>query len=129
MNTQLSEQCKSRLYRLKFETPEDGIAYILADSREAAWRMGKTVMAELHSIGVQHLALKDVRSFIELVRVGVSEDHDMRTFEIAVKDGQVLQWADAPYFLTDDASLLGKWAELRADLAANIVRAMMRRAR
>ncbi|SAK82048.1 hypothetical protein AWB80_05296 [Caballeronia pedi] len=129
MDTQLSEQCRSRLYRLKFETPENGVAFILADSREAAWRMGKTVMGVLHGIGVQYVALKDVRSFVELVRLGVSDDHDMRIFEIAVKSGEVLQWADTPYFLTDDASLLGKWAELRADLAANIVRSVMRRAR
>lgn len=129
MNTQLSEQCKSRLYRLKFEAPHDCVAFVLADSREAAWRIGKTVMAVLHHVGVQTVSLHDIRSLPELVRTGVSDDEDMRIFELVVAGGKVEQWAQAPYFLTDDATLLGKWAELRADLAADVAHTAMRRAR
>jgi hypothetical protein len=129
MNTQFSEQCKSRLYRLKFETPVESVAFVLADSREAAWRIGKTVMAVLLGVGVQHVSLHDIRSFRELVRVGVSDDEDMRVFELAIAGGKVAQWTHAPYFLTDDATLLGKWAELRADLAADVARTALRRAK
>ena len=129
MNTQLSEQCKSRLYRLKFETPPDSVAFVLADSREAAWRIGKTVMAVLHGVGIQTVSLHEILSLQELVRVGVSEDEDMRIFELAVANGKVEQWTHAPYFLTDDTTLLGKWAELRADLAADVARTAMRRAK
>jgi hypothetical protein len=129
MNTQLSEQCKSRLFRVTFETPLEGVAFVMADSREAAWRMGKTVMAVLHGVGIQEVALRDIRSFREMVRLGVSDDEDLRIFELASSDGQVEQWAHAPYFFTDDASLLGKWVEFCADLAANVVRTVIRRAR
>ncbi|SPB15272.1 hypothetical protein NOV72_02498 [Caballeronia novacaledonica] len=129
MDTQLSEQCKSRLYRLKFEAPLESVAFVLADSREAAWRIGKTVMAVLLGVGVQTIALQGILSFRELVRTGVSDDADMRIFEIVVAGRKVRQWAHAPYFLTDDATLLGKWAELRADLAADIAREALRRAR
>ena len=114
---------------MKFETPVQGVAYVMADSREAAWRMGKTVMAVVHSVGIQEVSLHDIRSFRELVRMGVSDDEDLRIFELATADRQVEQWAHTPYFFTDDASLLGKWAELCADLAANVMQTAIRRAR
>ncbi|WP_321797261.1 hypothetical protein [Caballeronia sp. J97] len=114
---------------MKFETPPESVAFVLADSREAAWRIGKTVMAVLHGVGIQTIALHDIRSFRELVRAGVSDDEDMRVFELAIAGGKVAQWAQTPYFLTDDGTLLGKWAELRADLAADLARTALRRAR
>lgn len=114
---------------MKFEAPVESVAYVMADSREAAWRMGKTVMAVLHGVGIQEITLRDIRSFREMVRMGVSDDEDLRIFEHTASDGQVEQWAHAPYFFTDDASLLGKWAEFCADLAANVVRSAIRRAR
>jgi hypothetical protein len=129
MNTQLSEQCRARLYRLKLETPLESVAFVLADSREAAWRIGKTVMAVVHGVGIQNVSLHDIRSFRELVSAGVSDDQDMRIFELAVAGGKVAHWTHAPYFFTDDATLLGKWAELRADLAADIARTALRRAK
>ncbi|SAK43484.1 hypothetical protein AWB83_00459 [Caballeronia ptereochthonis] len=114
---------------MKFETPVEGVAFVMADNREAAWRIGKTVMAVLHGVGIQNVSVHDIRSFRELVRMGVSDDEDLRIFELAVADGQVEQWTHTPYFFTDDASLLGKWAELCADLAANVVRMAIRRAK
>ncbi|WP_250516234.1 hypothetical protein [Caballeronia sp. INDeC2] len=114
---------------MKFEAPLEGVAFILADSREAAWRVGKTVMAVLHGVGIQTVSLHEILSLQELVSAGVSDDEDMRIFELAVAGGKVEQWVRTPYFLTDDATLLGKWAELRADLAADVARNVMRRAR
>ena len=114
---------------MKFETPVESVAYVMADSREAAWRMGKTVMAVVHGVGIQDVSLHEIRSFSELVRAGVSDDEDLRIFELAAADGQVERWAHTPYFFTDDGSLLGKWAELCADLAANVVQTAIRRAR
>ncbi|WP_257792712.1 hypothetical protein [Burkholderia sp. PAMC 26561] len=38
-------------------------------------------------------------------------------------------WAEHPLFLTDDSSLLGKWAELYADLASATAVEAIRRAR
>jgi hypothetical protein len=129
MTTQLSEQCKSRLFRMNFERPVKSVAFVIADSREAAWRIGKTVMAVVHGVGIQDVELHTIRSFRELVRAGISEDQDLRIFEAATAGGQVEHWTHTPYFFTDDPSLLGKWAELRADLAADVAQTALRRAR
>jgi hypothetical protein len=129
MNTQLSDECKLRLYRVTLHAPVEGMAFVMADSREAAWRIGKTVLAVLHAVAIYDVELKDIHSFRELIQSGVSEDEDMRVFEVAHADRTVTQWASAPYFLTNDSSLLGKWAELRADLAASVARTAIRRAK
>lgn len=114
---------------MKFDAPVDSIAFLMADSREAAVRIGRTLVAVLHGVGLQDVSARDVLSFGELVRAGANDDRDLRVFEIAAANDQEDQWTFAPYFLTDDSSLLGKWAELRADVAANIVRSAVRRAR
>jgi sulfate adenylyltransferase subunit 1 (EFTu-like GTPase family) len=129
MNTQLSDECKLRLFRVTLHLPVKGMAFVMADSREAAWRIGKTVLAVLHALAVYDVELKDIHSFRELVQTGVSDDEDMRVFEVAHAHGTVTEWASTPYFLTNDATLLGKWAELRADLAANVARTAIRRAK
>ncbi len=129
MTTQLSDVCKSRLFRVTLTAPVEGIAFVMADSREAAWRMGKTVIAVVQGVGVQNVAIAGVHSFGELVSMGTCDDLDMRVFEVASPNGKNTDFAEAPYFLTNDASLLGKWAELRADLAANVARALIRRAK
>ncbi|KIG03256.1 hypothetical protein [Caballeronia concitans] len=129
MTTQLSDECKSRLFRVTLATPVEGIAFVMADSREAASRIGKTVIAVLNSVAIYDVTLKDVHSFSELVSMGACDDEDMRVFEIAHADAKAPAWADAPYFLTNDSSLLGKWAELRADIAASEAHAIIRRAK
>jgi hypothetical protein len=118
MITQLSEECRSKLFRLTLCAPVAGIAFVMADSREAAWRIGKTVVSVLRSVPIYEVEIRQMHAFAELVQMGVSEDADLRVFEIAHDDDHVTEWAAAPYFLTNDPSLLGKWAELRADLAA-----------
>jgi len=129
MTTQLSDECKSRLFRLTLATPVEGVAFVMADSREAASRIGRTVIAVLNSVAIYDVTLKEVQSFSELVRGGESDDEDMRVFEVANADAKAPAWTDTPYFLTNDPSLLGKWAELRADIAANVAHAVIRRAK
>ncbi|WP_244829824.1 MULTISPECIES: hypothetical protein [unclassified Caballeronia] len=129
MNTQLSNECRTRLFRITLETPAEGVAFVMADSREAAWRIGKTVMAVLRGIGIYDVALKHVHSFAELVAMGKGDDEDLRIFEVAYDDENGPVWAGSPYFLTNDSSLLGKWAELCADLAADVARMAIRRAK
>ncbi|MDR5734689.1 hypothetical protein QCE47_20475 [Caballeronia sp. LZ025] len=129
MTTQLSDECKSRLFRLTLATPVEGVAFVMADSREAASRIGRTVIAVLNSVAIYDVTLKEVQSFSELVRGGQSDDEDMRVFEVANADAKAPAWTDTPYFLTNDPSLLGKWAELRADIAANVAHAVIRRAK
>lgn len=129
MTTQLSDECKSRLFRLTLATPVEGVAFVMADSREAASRIGRTVIAVLNSVAIYDVTLKEVQSFSELVRGGESDDEDMRVFEVANADAKAPAWTDTPYFLTNDPSLLGKWAELQADIAANVAHAVIRRAK
>jgi hypothetical protein len=66
-------------------------------------------------------------SYRDLVDNGVSEDEDLRVFEIGSHGNMVTVWTDKPLFLTIDPTLVGKWAELQAELAAQAVRAAMRR--
>ncbi|GGD78214.1 hypothetical protein [Caballeronia grimmiae] len=103
----------------------------MADSREAASRISRTVIAVLNSVAIYDVTLKEVQSFSELVRGGESDDEDMRVFEVANADADAKApvWTDTPYFLTNDPSLLGKWAELQADIAANVAHAVIRRAK
>jgi hypothetical protein len=129
MITQLSEACRSRLFRLTLRAPIESIAFVMADSREAASRIGKTIFAVLRSVPVYEVEFDEILSFGELMRTGVSDDEDLRVFELAQDDMQVVHWTVAPYFLTDDASLLGKWAELRADLATLVAASVIRRAK
>ncbi|WP_244817756.1 hypothetical protein [Caballeronia sp. Lep1P3] len=129
MTIRLSDACRSRLFRVTLTAPVQGVAFLMADSREAAWRMSKTAIAVLNSIVIYDVALTDVHSFSELVTQGADDDEDMRVFETGRGSAGDIQWADAPYFLTNDSSLLGKWAELRAELAANMARSVIKRAK
>jgi hypothetical protein len=48
---------------------------------------------------------------------------------MAWKGADVSAWAEHPLFLTDDPSLIGKWAELYADLARELAVSAIDRAR
>jgi hypothetical protein len=126
---QLSDECKKRLFRLALHAPAGGVAFVLADSREAAWRMSKTILGVLQSIPLYDVELDSVHAYEYLVAQGVSEDEDLRVFELAHAEAKVIAWVQTPYFLTNDASLLGKWAELCADLAAIVARSAIDRAK
>ncbi len=63
-----------------------------------------------------------------MVEAGVSDDLDLRIFEIGWNGFTVRVWAEHPLFLTDDASLLGRWAEFYGDIAGSAAAEMIRRA-
>jgi hypothetical protein len=73
--------------------------------------------------------LYHLASLRELIASGVSEDEDLRIFEIAWKGPSVSAWGEHPLFPTDDPTLLGKWAELYADLARELAKSVINRAR
>jgi hypothetical protein len=75
------------------------------------------VLVVLYDIDPQEVHLYNLASFTDLINSGVSDDEDMRVFEIGWKGPNVSAWAEPPMFLTDDTLLLGKWAELFADIA------------
>ncbi|MFM0171349.1 hypothetical protein [Paraburkholderia sediminicola] len=130
MGTQLSHRCKTSLYRAVFNNAhDDSIVFLLAGSRDDARKRATGALAAIHGIAAPAVALSNLASFCELVDVGVSEDEELRIFEMAWKGADVSAWAEHPLFLTDDPSLIGKWAELYADLARELAVSAIDRAR
>ena len=131
MSTQLSNRCRTSLYRVIFGKPnnnEERIVFLMAGSREAASKRATSVLAALFDIEPE-VYLYNLASFVDLIDSGVSDDEDLRIFELGWKGPMVSVWAEHPLFLTDDSSLLGKWAELYADLASATAVEAIRRAR
>jgi hypothetical protein len=93
----------------KPNSSDDRIVFVMAGSREAASKRATSVLATLFDIDPPEVYLHNLASFVDLVDLGVSDDEDLRVFEIGWKGSKVSVWAEHPLFLTDDASLLGKW--------------------
>jgi hypothetical protein len=132
MSTQLSNRCRTSLHRVIFGKPnsnEERIVFLMAGSREAASKRATSVLAALFDIDPPEVYLYNLASFVDLVDSGVSDDEDLRIFELGWKGLTVSVWAEHPLFLIDDSSLLGKWAELYADLASATAVEAIRRAR
>ncbi|HZZ14031.1 MAG TPA: hypothetical protein VFE79_25350 [Paraburkholderia sp.] len=134
MGTQLDDRCKTSLYRAVFsiahEVAYEGRAvFLFAANRDDARQRAVSALAVIHTIPAQNVQLSDLASFRELVDAGVSEDEDLRIFEMAWKGADVSAWAEHPLFLTDNAGLLGKWAEWYADLAREQAVSAIERAR
>ena len=132
MSTQLSNQCRTSLYRIVFGKPDnsdESIVFLMAGSRDEAHRRATKVLAMLFGIEESDVYVYNLVSFVDLVDSGVSDDEDLRIFEIAWKGADVSVWAEHPLFLTDDASLLGKWPELYADLAQHAAMETINKAR
>jgi hypothetical protein len=132
MSTQLSNRCRTSLYRIVFGKPNshvESIVFLMAGSRDAAHRRATKALAILFDIEEVDVYVYNLASFVDLVNSGVSDDEDVRIFEIGWKGSEVSVWAEHPLFLTDDASLLGKWAELYADVAQRAATEIIRKAR
>jgi hypothetical protein len=130
MGTQLSYRCKTSLYRAVFgNTDDESTVFLLATSRDDARQRAGVALAAIRGVAAHEVLLGNLASFRELIDIGVSEDEDMRIFEMAWKGADVSAWAEHPLFLTDDPSLLGKWAELYADLARELAISAIDRAR
>lgn len=130
MGTQLSHRCKTSLYRAVFDNHYyDSIVYLMAANRDEARERAAGALAAIHDIAAQDVRLNDLACFQEMIDAGISEDRDLRVFELAWKGSHVSAWAGHPLFLTDDCTLLGKWAELYADLARELALSAIDRAR
>jgi hypothetical protein len=130
MGTQLSLRCKTSLYRVIFgHDGEESVVFLMAASPEAAQKEAIDALAAIHCIAPDDVHLYSLASFRELIDRGTSEDEDLRVFEVAWQGPNVSAWAEHPLFLTDDSSLLGKWAELYADLARELATSVIERAR
>jgi hypothetical protein len=130
MGTQLSQRCKTSLFRAVFNAPHgESIVFLIADSRDDARTRATGALAAIYGLAAQNVALSNLAAFRELVDIGISEDEDMRIFEMAWKGTDVSTWVQHPLFLTDEPSLLGKWAELYADLARELATSAIEKAR
>ena len=130
MGTQLGHRCKTSLYRAVFgNTHDESTVFVIAGSRDDARKRATGALAAICGIAAHDVSLRNLSSFHELISIGVSEDEELRIFEIAWKGTTVSAWAEHPLFLTDDPGLLGKWAELYADLARELATSVIDRAR
>ena len=126
--TMLSHDCRVSLYRIIWESGEDSVqAFALESTRDSARRFFEAAIALIAGRPADDLDLCNLYSYRDLVDNGVSEDEDLRVFEVGSRGDVVTAWANKPLFLTTDPTLVGKWAELQAELAAQAARDAMRR--
>jgi len=85
MNMQLSDRCRTSLYRVIFGKPyssDERVVFLMAGSRDAASKRATAVLAALYDIDPLEVHLYNQASFADLINSGVSDDEDMRVFEI-----------------------------------------------
>ena len=112
----LSQYCRKTIYRAAWNLPEGSVGiYLHAEDRGSALKVLSRI---LDSISVDKLRFLDVGSIYscrELIEMGVSDDCDMRIFELSHEGQRVTQWIERPLFLSVDQSLIGKWMALSVD--------------
>jgi hypothetical protein len=119
MSVRLSDWCKESSYRVIFgksNSVDEAVAYLTAESARDAWKRAQVRIAAVFDLRQDDIYIFSLASFGDLIELGVSDDEDLRVFEMCWKDSTVSVWAKHPLFFTDDKSLLGKWLELRAHL-------------
>jgi hypothetical protein len=127
---ELSEACKTRLFRMAWDRGDGELVhvYVLADSRETARAICFRAVAAIAQQPNEELTLFNLNSWRDLSELGLSEDEDMRVFEVAWNRHGVTDWVKRPLFLIPDPAVASKWAELQADLAAERAAEWMARA-
>ena len=126
--TMLSHDCRISLYRIIWESGQGSVqAFGLESTRDAARRFFEAAIALIAGRPAVDLELRNLYSYRDLVDNGISEDEELRVFEIGSRGDIVTAWAAKPLFLTTDPTLVGKWAELQAELAALAAQEAIRR--
>src|ERR1700730_1029891 len=126
--TMLSHDCRVSLYRIIWESGEASVqAFALESTRDSARRFFAAAIALIAGRPADDLELCNLYSFRDLVDNGVCDDKELRVFEIGSRGELVTAWVNKPLFLTTDPTLVGKWAELQAELAAQAARDAIRR--
>ncbi|MFM0652003.1 hypothetical protein [Paraburkholderia sediminicola] len=116
----LSQSCRATLYRALCERPGTASAvFFHASTREEAWKNLHVAMARLLNRQAGDTVLCRMDSYEELVDAGISQDHDLRLFEIAWQGVTVTAWVTRPVFLSRDPLLQTKSRELAAQLTLN----------
>jgi hypothetical protein len=126
--TMLSHDCRVSLYRIIWESSEASVqAFALESTRDSARRFFEAAIALIAGRPADDLELCNLYSYRDLVDNGVSEDEDLRVFEVGSRGDVVTAWVNKPLFLTTDPTLVGKWAELQAEIAAQAADETIRR--
>jgi hypothetical protein len=124
----LSRDCRAGLSRIIWESGEGNVqAFALESTRDSARRFFEAVIALIAGRPADDLELCNLYSYRDLVDNGVSENEDLRVFEVGSRGDVVTAWANRPLFLTTDPTLVGKWAELQAEIAAQAADETIRR--
>jgi hypothetical protein len=92
MNTQLSNRCRTSLHRVIFGKPDSSderVVFLMAGSRDAASKRATAVLAALFDIDPPEVYLYNLASFADPIDSGVSDDEDIRVFEIGWKGPNV----------------------------------------
>jgi hypothetical protein len=127
--TTLSDDCRTSLYRIVWESGDGSVhAFALESTREAARRFFNSAIALIAGRPANELEIYHLDSYQDLVNNGISDDEDLRVFETAWRGVTVAGWVERPLFLTTDPTLVGKWAELQAEFAAQAAREAIGRA-
>jgi len=126
--TMLSHDWRVSLYRIIWESGEASVqAFALESTRDSARRFFEAAIALIAGRPADDLELCNLYSYRDLVDNGVSEDEDLRVFEVGSRGDVVTAWVNKPLFLTTDPTLVGKWAELQAEIAAQAADETIRR--
>ncbi|AXK62826.1 MULTISPECIES: hypothetical protein [Burkholderia] len=127
MTIKLSQYCRKTIYRTIWLFPEDYIGvYLHAENRGSACRKLAILSDCILNHSTESLDIASVYSYEELVAAGVSEDPDLRIFEMSRRSSRVIRWVERPLFLSVDQSLLGKWVSLNVGRAMSAAMGLKR---
>ncbi|MGZ2747966.1 hypothetical protein [Burkholderia stagnalis] len=98
--------------------PEENVGvYVHATDRDSARRVVLLVSGSIFHEKAGFFDVEKIRSYDELIAAGVSDDLDLRIFEVSHEDRKVTQWIERPLFVSIDQSLIGKWVSLSIERA------------
>ncbi|WP_155740284.1 hypothetical protein [Burkholderia territorii] len=118
MTMKLSEYCKETIFRTVWMFPEQCVGiYLHAESRGVACRKLAVLSNFMLDCKSEIMDVASIDSYDELVANGISEDPELRIFELSRRGNRINKWIECPLFLSIDQSLLRKWMSLNVSRA------------
>ncbi|MBN3815666.1 hypothetical protein G3N57_03210 [Paraburkholderia sp. Se-20369] len=103
-------RCRERLYRAIWRASSGPIAvYACSESKEAVTLLFQRVLGQISNEDSVPSRIDAVTSYDEMIGAGVSENEDLRIFEMQWRGRVVTEWVERPLFLTTDTDLLTMW--------------------
>jgi hypothetical protein len=112
---------KTFIYRAYCEMPYKAFVFVEAASREGAKERLYSLLSALSGRHAIDISLRNLDSWHDMIDRNVSEDRDLRIFELGWLGKELICWITKPLFLApaNNAFLLNKWAELQLQLTSN----------